>query len=74
MQIQIAEFKLHIVDKNNFIVSQIFTTQCNPSYLICHDISHKECNCKEIYGEVLSSEDGTLAKYLAKKIFEFIEQ
>jgi hypothetical protein len=48
----------------------------NPAYLKCDDYNHHDvqCACKEVYDETLSTHDGTLEKYLACKIYEFIEK
>jgi hypothetical protein len=48
----------------------------NPAYLKCDDYNHHDvqCACKEVYDETLNTHDGTLEKYLACKIYEFIEK
>lgn len=55
-----------------FLCSQLYGT-VNPAYLKCDNLEHQNCNCQEVYSEKLNTYDGTLEKYLARKIFDFIE-
>jgi len=57
-----------------FLCSQL-DGELNPAYKHCEDLSHlhNDCNCKEIYPDVLSTYDTTLETYLFNKIFDFIE-
>ena len=57
----------------DYLCTQLYGT-LNPAYLKCEDYDHhnRECSCQEVYTTELNTYDGTLKKYLADKIFEFI--
>jgi len=62
-------------DMSNFLCSQLDVEIAHKAYSNCKNIEHIEngCNCKEIYSEIITTNDNSFESYLSDKIYEFIE-